>query len=145
VERVNARVKLSGGADDGHVIGARRFHAMVGIVMLVHLALGTTLARSERGAVKTLGGTRLSPIGRALDEQIDRERSCAETTGAVATTFGIPQYRHGSPRGTCHLGQTTLQAAPPLALCTDRPTVRRVYGTGPQWYHSRAVRFSRIG
>jgi hypothetical protein len=30
--------------------------------------------------VKTLGGTRLNPIGRALDEQIDRERSCAEAT-----------------------------------------------------------------
>lgn len=80
VERVNARVKLYWGADDGNVIGARRFHAMVGIVMLVHLALGTTLARSERGAVKTLGGTRLNPIGRALDEQIDRERSCEEAT-----------------------------------------------------------------
>jgi hypothetical protein len=80
VERVNARVKLDWGADDGHGIGARRFHAMVGIVMLVHLALGTTLARSERGAVKTLGGTRLNPIGRALDQQIDRERSCAEET-----------------------------------------------------------------
>jgi hypothetical protein len=62
------------------VIGARRFHAMIGIVMLVHLALGTTLARSERGAVKTLGGTRLSPIGQALEEPIDRERSCAEET-----------------------------------------------------------------
>jgi hypothetical protein len=75
VERVNARVKLYWGADDGNVIGARRFHAMVGIVMLVHLALGTTLARSERGTMKTLGGTRLNPIGQALDEQIDRERT----------------------------------------------------------------------
>jgi hypothetical protein len=78
VERVNARVKLYWGADDGNVIGARRFHAMVGIVMLVHLALGTTLARSERGGVKTLGGTRLSPISQALEEEIERERSCAE-------------------------------------------------------------------
>ena len=63
VERVNARLKLYWGADDGNVMGARRFHAMVGVVMLVHLALATTLARSERGAAKTLGGTRLSPIG----------------------------------------------------------------------------------
>ena len=78
VERVNARLKIFWGADDGNVIGARRFHAMAGIVMLVHLALGTTLARSERGPMKTLGGTRLSPIGKALDEQIERERSCAE-------------------------------------------------------------------
>ena len=55
VERVNARVKLYWGADDGNVIGARRFHAMVGIVMLVHLALGTTLARSERGSDEDAG------------------------------------------------------------------------------------------
>ena len=59
--------------------------------MLVHLALATTLARSERGALKTLGGTRLSPIGKALDAEIDRERCCTEETGAIATTFGIPQ------------------------------------------------------
>jgi hypothetical protein len=77
VERVNARLKLYWGADDGNVIGARRFHAMAGVVMLVHLALATTLARSERGKAKTLGGTRLNPIGRALDERIERERSCA--------------------------------------------------------------------
>ena len=73
VERVNARLKLYWGADDGNVVGARRFHAMAGVVMLVHLALATTLARTGRGG-KTLGGTRLSPIGQALDEQIDRER-----------------------------------------------------------------------
>lgn len=78
VERVNARLKLYWGADDGNVIGARRFHAMVGVVLLVHLALGTTLARSERGATKSLGGTRLSPIGRALEERIARERACAQ-------------------------------------------------------------------
>ena len=75
VERVNARLKLYWGADDGNVIGARRFHAMASIVLLVHLALGTTLARSGRGAMKTLGGTRLSPIAKGLDEQIARERS----------------------------------------------------------------------
>jgi Transposase DDE domain/Transposase domain (DUF772) len=78
VERVNARLKLFWGADDANVIGARRFHAMIGVVMLVHLAMATTLARSERGKAKTLGGTRLNPIGRALDEQIDRERSCVK-------------------------------------------------------------------
>ena len=42
VERVNARVKLPyRGADDGNVVGARRFRPMVGVVMLVHLALRT--------------------------------------------------------------------------------------------------------
>ena len=75
VERVNARLKLFWGADDGNVIGARRFHAMAGIVLLVHLALATTLARTGRSEMKTLGGTRLGPIAKALDEQISRERS----------------------------------------------------------------------
>src|SRR6516225_9953421 len=78
VERVNARLKLYWGADDGNVVGARRFHAMVGIVMLVHLALGTALAGKGRGTIKTLGGTRLSPIAQALKEQIERERSAAQ-------------------------------------------------------------------
>ncbi len=79
VERVNARLKLYWGADDGNVVGARRFHAMVGVVMLVHLALATTLARSGRGMTKTLGGTRISPIAQALNEAIERERDCANT------------------------------------------------------------------
>jgi hypothetical protein len=80
VERVNARLKLYWGADDGNVIGARRFHAMTGVLLLVHLALGTTLARTGRSEMKTLGGTRLGPIARALDDQINRERS-AEREG----------------------------------------------------------------
>jgi hypothetical protein len=75
VERVNARIKLYWGADDGNIVGARRFHAMAGVVMLVHLALATTLARTGRNPGKTLGGTRLSPIARALDEQIRQEQS----------------------------------------------------------------------
>lgn len=75
VERVNARLKLYWGADDGNVIGARRFHAMASVVLLVHLALATTLARTGRGEFKTLGATRLGPIAEALDAQIARERS----------------------------------------------------------------------
>ncbi len=77
VERVNARLKLYWGADDGNLVGARRFHAMVGVVMLVHLALGTTLAGTGRNEGKSLGGTRLSPIARALVERIKEER-CAD-------------------------------------------------------------------
>ena len=80
VERVNARMKLYWGADDGNVVGARRFHAMAGVVMLVHLALATTLARTGRNEGKTLGGTRLSPIAKALDEQIDRSSPPRETS-----------------------------------------------------------------
>jgi Transposase DDE domain/Transposase domain (DUF772) len=77
VERVNARLKLYWGADDGNVIGARRFHAMAGVVLLVHLALATTLARTGRSEMKTLGGTRLSPIAKPLEEQIAHERSAS--------------------------------------------------------------------
>jgi hypothetical protein len=54
VERVNARQKIFWGVDDGNVVGAARFHALVGVVMLVHISLATLLA------------TRLSPIAQAL-------------------------------------------------------------------------------
>jgi len=43
VERVNARLKLFWGADDGNITGARRFHAFVGAVMVVHVAFATLL------------------------------------------------------------------------------------------------------
>ncbi len=66
-ERVNARLKLYWGVDDDNVVGARQFDAMVGVVMLVHLALATTLAWSGRGMIKTWGGTRLGPIAQALN------------------------------------------------------------------------------
>jgi Transposase DDE domain/Transposase domain (DUF772) len=75
VERVNGRLKVFWGADDANLVGARRFHAMIGVVLLVHLALATALARSERREGKTLGGMNLSPIAHALNEQIARERT----------------------------------------------------------------------
>ena len=45
MERVNARLKIFWGVDDGNVVGARRFHAHVGVVMVVHLALARWLAK----------------------------------------------------------------------------------------------------
>jgi Transposase DDE domain len=78
VERVTGRLKVFWGADDGNVIGARRFHAMIGVVMLVHLSLATVLAQSERREGKTLGGMHLSPIAKALSEQIASERTASE-------------------------------------------------------------------
>jgi hypothetical protein len=65
VERVNARLKIFWGADDGNLTGARRFHAFVGVVMVVHLGLATLLARAPRWE-GTLGSTRLGPIAVAL-------------------------------------------------------------------------------
>ncbi len=69
VERVNARIKIFWGADDGNITGAQRFHAYVGAVMVVHLGLATLLAACPRRE-GTLGQTRLSPIAKALREKI---------------------------------------------------------------------------
>ena len=65
MERVNARLKIFWGADDGNVTGARRFHAFVGVVMVVHLLFATLLAKAPRWE-GTLGQTRLGPVAEAL-------------------------------------------------------------------------------
>ncbi len=67
VERVNARLKLFWGVDDGNITGARRFAARVGVVMVVHAGLALLLAAAPRRD-GTLGKTRLSAIQRALQE-----------------------------------------------------------------------------
>lgn len=71
VERVNARVKVFWGADDGNVVGARRFHAFLGTVMVVHAGLATLLASSPRYE-GTLGKTRLSSVAQALTPALSR-------------------------------------------------------------------------
>ena len=65
VERVNARLKIFWGADDGNVTGSRRFHAFVGAVMVVHLVFAALLAKAPRWE-GTLGQTRLGPVAEAL-------------------------------------------------------------------------------
>jgi hypothetical protein len=67
VERVNGRLKVFWGIDDGQVFGARRFHGHVGTVMIVHLAFATLLARAGRYE-GTFGKLTISPIARALHE-----------------------------------------------------------------------------
>jgi hypothetical protein len=69
VERVNGRMKIFWGADDGNVTGATRFHAMVGAVLVVHAAFATLLASAPRHE-GTPGKMRLSPIAKALHERI---------------------------------------------------------------------------
>jgi hypothetical protein len=69
VERVNARVKIFWGADDGNITGARRFHAFVGVVMVVHQAFATLLAATPRRR-GTLGKTRLGPVHKALQDAL---------------------------------------------------------------------------
>lgn len=69
VERVNSRLKVFWGTDDGNITGAARFHGFFGAVMVVHAAFATLLAAAPRfGGV--LGQTRLSTISQALQPQL---------------------------------------------------------------------------
>ena len=65
VERVNARLKIFWGADDGNVTGSRRFFALLGVILVVHAGFATLLAMAPRWE-GTLGQTKLSPIAEAL-------------------------------------------------------------------------------
>ena len=65
VERVNARVKIFWGADDGNISGAQRFHGFVGVIMIVHAAFATLLAKNPRRE-GTLSKVSLGPIQKAL-------------------------------------------------------------------------------
>jgi Transposase DDE domain/Transposase domain (DUF772) len=78
VERVNARLKLFWGVDDGNVKGSRRFVAQVGVVMAVHAAFATLLASAPRWE-GTLSQTSLSPVAEAL-----REAAAAQTAPEVS-------------------------------------------------------------
>jgi len=69
VERTNARLKLFWGIDDGNVTGARRFHALVGAVMLVHAGFATLLAAAPRRE-GTLGKLHLGHVQKVLAAQI---------------------------------------------------------------------------
>jgi hypothetical protein len=69
VERVNARLKVFWGVDDGNVTGSRRFVAQVGVVLAVHAVFATLLAAAPRRE-GTLGKIRLSPIAEALREKV---------------------------------------------------------------------------
>lgn len=66
VERVNGRVKVYWGADDGNVTGTARFHAHLGSILLVHASMALWLAGQPRYEGKSLSPTRLSPIARKL-------------------------------------------------------------------------------
>ena len=76
VERVNARLKIYWGADDGNLVGAPRFHGFLGTVMVVHVALATVLASLPRRE-GTLGKMKLSPIAAALQEQVTADQPAA--------------------------------------------------------------------
>jgi hypothetical protein len=77
VERVNARRKIFWGVDDGNITGARRFHALVGAVMVVCVAFATLLAKSLRRD-GSMGDTRLGPIALALEQELAKAEACAD-------------------------------------------------------------------
>ena len=66
VERINSRIKVVWGADDGNVAGAERFHAHLTTIMLVHAAMANWLASQPRYEGKSLSPTRLSQIAMKL-------------------------------------------------------------------------------
>lgn len=69
VERVNARLKIFWGADDGNLTGSRRFFALLGVIMVVHASFATLLAIIPRRE-GTLSQTKLSPIAQALHGKV---------------------------------------------------------------------------
>jgi hypothetical protein len=79
VERVNGRLKIFWGIDDGQVYGARRFHGHVGAVMVVHLAFATLLAQTGRYE-GTFGKMKLSPLAKALREMLQASATSAAET-----------------------------------------------------------------
>jgi Transposase DDE domain/Transposase domain (DUF772) len=67
VERVNDRLKVFWGLDDGNVVGSRRFCAHVVAVLIVHLSFATLLAKAQRKE-GSFGTMTLSPIAKKLQE-----------------------------------------------------------------------------
>jgi hypothetical protein len=94
VERVNARTKIFWGVDDGNVTGARRFHAYVGVVMVVCVALATLLAKTPRRE-GSMGDTRLGPIALALEEVLAEQ----------ASQTGNPEKAGGTERAAGEAGE----------------------------------------
>lgn len=65
-QRVNARLKIFWGADDGKIAGARRFHAFIGAVMIVHVAFATLLLAGIPRHEPTHNHRHLRPSEQAL-------------------------------------------------------------------------------
>jgi Transposase DDE domain/Transposase domain (DUF772) len=76
VERVNDRMKVFWGLDDGNVVGSRRFCAHVSAVLVIHLACATLLAKAQRKE-GSFGTQRLSPITKKLEELTASEKAAA--------------------------------------------------------------------
>ena len=75
VERVNARLKVFWGVDDGNLTGSRRFAAQVGVVLAVHAVFATLLASAPRRE-GTLGKIGLNPDRRGTASKVEGRGGC---------------------------------------------------------------------
>jgi Transposase DDE domain len=98
-ERVNARLKVFWGTDDGNVTGARRFHGYIGVVMVVCVGLATLLALTPRRE-GSMGDTRLGPIALALEEALAEEAAQAPNPGKAASSGAETGEPKAEPRDT---------------------------------------------
>ena len=101
VERVNARLKIFWGVDDGNVTGSRRFVAQVGVVLAVHAAFATLLASAPRRE-GTLGKLRLGPIAAALRAQAQAASPAPElavSEGSISAAKAAGPRSRCAPRG----------------------------------------------
>jgi len=89
VERVNARLKLFWGSDDGNVAGTVRFHAHLGAVMVVHAAVAALLASCPRHD-GTLSKASIGPVAMALQERLAAEKRAAGKAPPAAGAAAPP-------------------------------------------------------
>ena len=109
VERVNARLKVFWGVDDGNLTGSRRFVAQVGVVLAVHAAFATLLAAAPRRE-GTLGKLRLSPIAEALRAKAKADqRAGSQLPGSSAVSVDGGPGRDRGARGEAQ--ETVLRGA----------------------------------
>jgi hypothetical protein len=96
VERVNGRTKVYWGADDGNLRGSRRFHAYIGVIMVVYVGFATLLAMTTRRE-GSMGDTRLSPIAQALQEAALEGKGEPSRHGSVSAPQGAGAAKRPQP------------------------------------------------
>ena len=112
VERVNARLKVFWGVDDGNLTGSRRFVAQVGVVLAVHAAFATLLASAPRRE-GTLGKVRLSPIAEALRAKAKAEPPAVAgltRVGIASSPVSRSLCARTGPRGRVEAGKSHIRA-----------------------------------
>ena len=97
VERLNTRLKVFWGADDGNVTGSRRFFAHLGVVMVVHAAFAVLLAAAPRWE-GTLSQTKLTPIAQALHGRPKPKTGRGGTPTSTGSNRQLPSVPSRGPR-----------------------------------------------